>query len=412
MQKVMIIANEFPPIGGSGVQRSANLVKHLPAQGYQPVVISRAYTHGLYDDTLCRDLPQSAQIYRFASFDFLNRPGLVGKLLRFVATRLFIPDGELFWYLRNRKKTLKILDEQAIKIVYSTSYPYSDHLMARYIKKRRPDIRWVTDFRDEWTNNPYFEAQFYMRLRAPFERQMEADIVKCCDYLITNTPFMLANFLADASYKKQVACFIPNGYNEMDFVGYQLNNQYNERFRIIYMGALYGNRRPDHALQAISDLLTSGAIARDKLQLEFIGNYHQHIMQGLIDKYDLADVMSITPYMAHDALLKHMSQANLLLLIESEKNFYTGKVFEYIRMQIPILATVPVDGAAAQVVNETKTGSVVPFADVAAIGAALQSAYRSWQRGAVDFTPDQSAIARYSWQAHATSIASCFEDNR
>lgn len=412
MQKVMIIANEFPPIGGSGVQRSANLVKHLPEQGYQPIVVSKAYTHGLYDDTLCRDLPENAQIYRLPSFDFLNRSGLWGKLLRAMATRLFVPDGEVFWYLRNCKKALKILDEQAIKIVYSTSYPYSDHLMARYIKKRRPHIRWITDFRDEWTNNPYFEDQLYMRLRAPFERKMEGDIVKRCDYLITNTPFMLANFLADASYKKQAACFIPNGYNEMDFVDYQLNNQHNARFKIIYMGALYGNRRPDYALQAISDLITSGTIAKGELQLEFIGNYHQHIMQGLIDKYDLADVMSVTPYMAHDALLKHMSQANLLLLIESEKNFYTGKVFEYIRMQIPILATVPVEGAAAQVVNETQTGRVVPFADVDAIGVALLNAYRSWQSGDVDFTPDQTAIVRYSWQAHAASIARCFEGNR
>ena len=33
MRKVLIIANQFPPMGGSGVQRSVKFVKHLRSFG-------------------------------------------------------------------------------------------------------------------------------------------------------------------------------------------------------------------------------------------------------------------------------------------------------------------------------------------------------------------------------------------
>ena len=39
MRKVLIIANQFPPMGGSGVQRSVKFVKHLRSFGYEPVVL-------------------------------------------------------------------------------------------------------------------------------------------------------------------------------------------------------------------------------------------------------------------------------------------------------------------------------------------------------------------------------------
>ena len=41
MRKVLIIANQFPPMGGSGVQRSVKFVKHLRCFGYEPVVFTR-----------------------------------------------------------------------------------------------------------------------------------------------------------------------------------------------------------------------------------------------------------------------------------------------------------------------------------------------------------------------------------
>ena len=51
----------------------------------------------------------------------------------------------------------------------------------------------------------------------------------------------------------------------------------------------------------------------------------------------------------------------------------SGKVFEYVAVGRPILAAVPPDGAAAELIRETGAGIVAPPDDVDAIRAALTS---------------------------------------
>jgi glycosyltransferase involved in cell wall biosynthesis len=54
------------------------------------------------------------------------------------------------------------------------------------------------------------------------------------------------------------------------------------------------------------------------------------------------------------------------------KGVLSGKVFEYIAAGRPILAVVPPDGAAAELIRETRAGTVVAPDDVAGIRAALE----------------------------------------
>ena len=37
---VLLLADHFPPIGGAGAQRAVNLVRHLPALGWVPIVVT------------------------------------------------------------------------------------------------------------------------------------------------------------------------------------------------------------------------------------------------------------------------------------------------------------------------------------------------------------------------------------
>ena len=65
MRKVLIIANQFPPMGGSGVQRRVKFVKHLRCFVYEPVVFTREFGNmPLKDETLLKDIPDGVKIYR------------------------------------------------------------------------------------------------------------------------------------------------------------------------------------------------------------------------------------------------------------------------------------------------------------------------------------------------------------
>jgi glycosyltransferase involved in cell wall biosynthesis len=65
----------------------------------------------------------------------------------------------------------------------------------------------------------------------------------------------------------------------------------------------------------------------------------------------------------------------------------SGKVFEYLAAERPILAAVPPEGAAADLIRETGAGVVAPPDDPAALGEALTGLVERWRAGALDGTP-------------------------
>ena len=75
---------------------------------------------------------------------------------------------------------------------------------------------------------------------------------------------------------------------------------------------------------------------------------------------------------------------NLLLLPEAAgrgKVVPSGKIFEYLAAERPILAAVPTDGAAAQLVRETGAGVVVAPDDEDGLRAALVGLHARWRAG-------------------------------
>jgi hypothetical protein len=65
----------------------------------------------------------------------------------------------------------------------------------------------------------------------------------------------------------------------------------------------------------------------------------------------------------------------------------SGKVFEYLAAERPILAAVPPQGAAAGLIRETGAGVVAASDDVPALSAALSDLHARWQAGALNGTP-------------------------
>jgi glycosyltransferase involved in cell wall biosynthesis len=85
----------------------------------------------------------------------------------------------------------------------------------------------------------------------------------------------------------------------------------------------------------------------------------------------------------------------------------SAKVFEYLAAERPILAAVPPDGAAADLIRETGAGLVVAPDDVDGLRKALVRLEGDWRAGVLDGTP-LSAVARerLSRRARAEELAS------
>ena len=90
----------------------------------------------------------------------------------------------------------------------------------------------------------------------------------------------------------------------------------------------------------------------------------------------LGDRLELIPYAPRSESLALQRDSEVLLLLIPEaggrgRGVLSGKVFEYIAARRPILAAVPPDGAAAELIRETGAGVVVAPDDVEGLSAAL-----------------------------------------
>ncbi|MCT4542482.1 MAG: glycosyltransferase [Vallitalea sp.] len=397
-KKVLMVANQFPPMGGSGVQRSVKFAKYLPEFQWEPIVFTRESKNSLTDESLLQDIPIDLKVIRTKPYDLnqLKKPfNLVGKV---ISRKMLIPDGDRIWYEKNKKLLLEYVKNNKVDALYTTSYPYSDHLLGLYVKKHMPNLPWIVDFRDEWCNNPYILDMGYSKSRIRKEREMEKEVVNNCDFFITNTPLMLKNFLNDYSIKEK-SYVIPNGYDEEDFVGLDKSYTKKDKLIITYAGSMYGRRKPDYFLQGIKELIEEGKINRNDIIIRFIGNIPNKKIKEINNNYELNDVINYLPYMEHKKSIEMLIQSDVLLFIIGEgkgaENFYSGKVFEYMNTNRPILALVPPKGVAADVIRETCTGYISETTNINQIKELVVKLYDDWKNNSIAIKPNWSKVQEF-----------------
>ncbi len=418
IDKVLIIAYQFPPMGGSGVQRTSKFVKHLSKFSYEPIVLTRSTQNvSLIDESLNKDIPEDTVIYRTASYDLSDSTGKKAIPSKILARKFLIPDQARLWEKSLHNYAIELIIKHQIKIIYSTSYPYSDHLLALHIKKTLGDkVKWVCDFRDEWTNNPYTKDNPHSTYRQNIEFKMESEVLQYADSVIANTPVMRQNFIDihKVSEKEQKKFYtIPNGYDVDDFDGIDLSPVKTDKFTITYTGALYGRRKPDYFFKAIQELVESGEIPKDKLQINFIGNYKKNELMDNVSRFNIQDNVTIYDYMPHKEAIGMLASSNALLLIEGggvgADAFYTGKVFEYMYTNRPVIAVLP-KGCATDMVNDTKIGLVSHFDDVEQTKKNVLHFYKIWEKGEVYQDQDFELIKKFDRVELTRQLSEIFDE--
>lgn len=425
MKHVLVVAYQFPPVGGSGVQRTLKFVKYLPDNGWIPHVLTRDTGRMVQrDDTLMAEVPSGVAVLRTPAWDMTALPGKLALAGKFIAWKLLVPDGEVLWMRGAVKKARKRLMAGGIDAVYTTSYPYSDHLIGLGLKREFPKVPWIADFRDEWTNNPYLLDHPHPAWRMLREKAMERTVLEQADTLVTNSPGMKANFLMsypglDLENRMHV---IPNGYDPDDFavsdsgstdsVGFGETSFaaiVNDRFTLTYTGALYGRRKPDLFLEALGRLVSEGRVGKDAFRVRLMGSYKTDVIRNLAQRNGLSGTILLDGYQPHGECLRAMAASDALLLLEGggpgAEAFFTGKVFEYIHTGRPILAVVPENGAAAGVVRDTGTGIVCGCEDVRAIMDGFMQLHDAWKAHKPACDPKPEMIGAYDRRVLTATLA-------
>src|SRR5579863_9804076 len=69
-RRVLLISYDFPPVGGTGVQRPVKFVKYLRHYGWEASVVTAANPSvPVFDQSLCADLPEDLLITRSKTWE-------------------------------------------------------------------------------------------------------------------------------------------------------------------------------------------------------------------------------------------------------------------------------------------------------------------------------------------------------
>jgi hypothetical protein len=174
---------------------------------------------------------------------------------------------------------------------------------------------------------------------------------------------------------------VANGCDFDEFAG--LAYQRGGRMRIVHAGSFFGQRSPRAFLAAFAALLQARPELRGRLQAVFLGELRPADRDWALG-LGLGGALALEGFRPHAEALAAMRAADALLLLVPRAggrglSVVSGKVYEYLAAERPIVALVPPEGDAAALLRETGSAWIADPDDEGAIGAALTEAVAAWE---------------------------------
>ncbi|WP_298844953.1 glycosyltransferase [Clostridium sp.] len=432
MKNILIVAYFYPPLGGAGVQRTLKFAKFLKKNGYNVFVLTVNNEKGtIKDESLKLESTDGIKVFRalqkenFIVNYILNRKvtdvkfdkndnkqnitkqiansalksnikRVTKKILLNIYRNMYIPDDKISWKKDAVDVGIKIIKEEKIDIIYSTSAPYTGHLIA-YELKEKYNLPWIADFRDQWVANPFVAYSSYAKRK---NGNMEKMVIKKADTVISVSKPIIDDFIY--RYKYEAADkfkVITNGYDEEDFDDFNMNLVAN-KYIITHNGTLYGKRSPKNFLIAMDKLIAVKKINQEELVIRFVGQIGKDAQKDIeffISKYD--NIIEFISYLPHKESLKKLEESSATLLIieggVGSEGIYTGKLFEYIRSGRDIIGIVPA-GVARDLILSTNTGFCCHPDKIEEIEVVIYKSYRIWKGAEKKLDVHWEKVKRYS----------------
>jgi glycosyltransferase involved in cell wall biosynthesis len=363
----LLISYYFPPTGGGGVQRWVKLLKYLSEYGWKFSVI--ANEHSIFnpkDESLLQEIPESVQVFRTgiistaeslqSKISFLRHSGY---WQRWVSAFFRITDSRKSWNKTVREYLNKELNRHTYDVIIFTSPPNSLALLAAEICQK-VDSPVFLDLRDPWTINPYkiFPTKIHRLLDELRERKCISEI----NYIISAYQSTIADYKRRINnFNSKKVLILPNGFDEKDFQKLKkVNIIEGGKFNIGFSGSIYSHLNTPHPIfKAMSRLIHEGT----DIHFHHIGTSVYNLSK-LAERYHIENYVHCYGYHAHQKSLEILNMMDALCVILDDRwphseNTIGGKIYEYLRLKIPIFAVVPEQGEAANLINKTKSGLVV-----------------------------------------------------
>jgi glycosyltransferase involved in cell wall biosynthesis len=430
MKKVLIITYYWVPAGGGGVQRWVKFAKYFREYGWEPVIYTVSNgDYPLLDPTLAKNVPEGVEVIRtpiWEPYEFYNK--LTGRkkgekieanflsqgkkldwkkrLAVWIRGNFFIPDARCFWIDPSVKYLTKYLAENKIDAIISTGPPHTCHRIA-YGLRRRFKLPWIVDYRDPWTQIDFYDDLHLSAWADARHKRMEREVLDSCDIITPVGRTMKEDLHLLTRTRVET---VTNGYDDED-KKQDGSVVLDQKFSIVYIGTMNNARDPKVLWAALSELKQEGHELFAALEVRLVGAIEASVFESIringLDTY-----VSHIKYVQQSEALTMQNKAQVLLLVINDtwnaKSILTGKIFEYIASNRPVICIGPHDGDAAEVINGSSAGVVIGYQEVKEMKQTLIDYFARYKQGSL--TIQASGIEKYSRRSLTQRMAGLLDE--
>ncbi len=251
------------------------------------------------------------------------------RILKSLVGVLFIPfiigEGGMFYILKGYLSGRDKIKSGNVRMIFSSSKPLSDHIIAFLLRRKFKHVRWIADFRD------------IVGIENGLKKHgLESFMVRKADLALTVSDGLSKYF---EKFTGRIVV-LRNGVNERyPHVEYVKN----QKFTFTYTGTIYPQLQSlKNFTKALQMLVSRGIIPLDMVSFCYAGNDFEFIKGEFADhglEEILVDNGAIS--IADSWELQTSSDVNVLLTwSNTSKGILTGKLFEYLASGRPVLALV------------------------------------------------------------------------
>ncbi|CAH0998980.1 hypothetical protein LEM8419_00275 [Neolewinella maritima] len=400
-EKILFITSYFPPRPAVAGRRLGHLAAWARKR-YDEVFVIRG------DRNFAGDDPPGLRVTALPNRDLRSIAGgngpaqtlpydsyrrrLSGPLLRLRQSFPFLyltDDGGPAYRHMAYREAVRLIETEGINTVFSSFRPWSDHLVARRLKRRYPHLHWIADFRDLHAD-PVRKDVWWPALQRRWARWVVEQASEVWGVSEGQVQYLRELFPAATVRRNQLLTLPP-----------ATTAPQTDRFTIVYTGSVYQRLQSITPLiEALNELVQSGAVDPHDIELIYRGK-DDALWTKWLEALHPAVHCNTRGYIAPAAAQKLQAEAQLLLLLNwSAPDYYgvlTAKLYDYLSSGRPIVALVngPDDPELRQLVEGTHGGRV--YSATESPRTWLLGSYQTWKAnsGTLPWSPDLEQLGAY-----------------
>ena len=366
VKKIIILYPHFPPSNLAGVHRPRLFAQHLPAFGWEPIIltVNEKYYEEAPDWNLVKLLPKELRIEKVNAFS-LGKFRLIGD----IGLRAFF---QLY------KKAKQLILSEKIDFIYIPIPSFYCALLGRWLH-HSTKIKYGIDYIDPWVHHfPGSEKVFSRHwFSTKIAKLLEPIAVKKASLITGVAEGYYKGVLKRNLHLLQQAKFgaMPYGGEEKDHLALAklltapyLFKKKSGKVQLVYAGAMLPKAYAP--LEAIFKSMHVNPAIFNDVEFHFIGtgkrpnDRESYNIKILAEQYNLwqTNIYEYPQRIPYLDVLVHLNIANGIFILGSTEPHYTpSKIYQGVLSAKPILAVLHTDSSAVKILNDSKAGMVLNF---------------------------------------------------